>query len=173
MLEISAPGSLRILRHHGRGSSCELPCRTTPHTLPPAGWHTDRNEMLNPISVCLMSDFTVKNGATELLLVSNKKWYRFLVSQHTSRSQVTCFAQLFYSIWTFDMAHSVILIFNLNPFLVCFLYLFHPLLPTSLPSQWSANSHGGQYAVPVAAEIHCSSHGVGAHHRSLGRWGIW
>lgn len=69
--------------------------------------------------------------------------------------------------------HCHLLADILYSFLVCFLYLFHPLLPTSLPSQWSANSHGGQYAVPVAAEIHCSSHGVGAHRRSLGRWGIW
>lgn len=42
-----------------------------------------------------------------------------------------------------------------------------------LPSQLSADSHGGQYAVPVAVEIHGPGHGVGADHRGLGSRSIW
>lgn len=65
-----------------------------------------------------------------------------------------------------QVSYNEILIFNIYSLIVCF-------LPTSLPSQWSVNSHGGQYAVPAAVEVHCSSHGVGAHRRSPGCWGIW
>lgn len=75
------------------------------------------------------------------------------------------------SIWTYVCQCNINI--WIESLLVGFLSLFHPFLPTSLPSQWSANSHDSQHAVPVASEICCSSHGVGAHHWTLGCWGIW
>lgn len=132
------------------------------HTLPPTGQHTVRNDCGKWIEIQnLLRCFDVRFDDA-IYRITESIWI-FSIAAY--------YCILLCSIWTYICQCNINI--WIESLLVGFLSLFHPLLPASVPSQWSANSHASQHAVPVASEICCSSHGVGAHHWTIGCWGIW